>query len=273
MFTVIEDKVTPRQALVDYGSGGAATIYEGAILTAGLGGTPATQGLMAIGAASGAADTNHKYIPKGVAISGNDFVPTYDPTYKGQKLVSVGTIAAMAARDGRYQEGRFAKGERALLVSFAEILPTTVIRGPIFTSTFGTAPSLLTVTTGSVTGLSMTTNAADFTPVAYNATYYCRKGANYGLYREGYGTSTTAVTFYNPFPFAIAVGDQFVAVNVGIDGTKRIQFDATASFVDTSAALTSDYYLADIININLVVAGEEWVEFRFNMDHFCATRA
>ncbi len=272
-FSIAEGTAIPRWALVDYGSGGAATVYEGSIITAGAGGTPATQGVIAIGAASGAADTTHKYIPKGVVLSGNDFTPTYDSTYHGQKIVSVGTQATLLARDWRFVEGKFPKGEPATMVKYADVLPSTVIRGSIYNSTFGTAPTVVTVTTGSTTGLGMTTTAACFTPVAYNSTYYCRTGANKGLMRMGYHTSTTVCTFYNPFPYDIAIGDTFVAVNVGFDGTKRVQFDSTGSFIDTSAALTIDYYLVDIVNINLEEAGNEYIDFRFNADHFSANRA
>ena len=52
----------------------------------------------------------------------------------------------------------------------------------------------------------MTTATFGFTPVAYNATHYCRSGANKGLYRIPYNTSATAQTYKIAYPYDIAVG-------------------------------------------------------------------
>ena len=191
------------------------TVYVGQIVGCGLA-TPADEGVLPIGAAAGASDTTGKAIPFGVVVGVNDYDPTFDTTYKALSGTQVLSQANQLARSWRGVEGElWSKGDPQLFAQVAVIGPHTVIRGPIFNAAYGTAPSVRTVTTGSSDGLGFTASAADFTPVANNATHYCRTGANRGISRIGDDTSTTVTTNDKAFPYDIAVGGRGSAAVCG----------------------------------------------------------
>lgn len=227
-----------------------------------------------IGAASGAADTTNKTSIFGLVVGMNDNHTnlTYDSTYNSQYITGVVTQAAQAARNYIGNEGMYVKGDSQPLVKIAVIDATTVLRGYFYNSSFGTAASTLTVTTGSTTGLGFTSNACDFTPVANLATSYCRKGANAGLYRISTDTSTTVETNQRAFRYDIAVGDQFVRLPVR-QGQSYVQTDAEAIFFDGSATPATDYWIINVLTLNFETAGREYCEFTFSPVHFDSARA
>lgn len=267
-FEIVEGGSRPIWMPVDYGSGGAATVYEGQLVVAGAVAT--CQGVKGWTPA-GNADTTADQVPFGVVLGLNNKTPLYNSTY-GAYGTSVGTQATLLARDWRLAEGMWAKGDPALMALVAPITPATILKGRIFDSTWGTAPTLQTVTTGSTDGLGFTGTTAGFTPVAYNATYYCRTGANKGLYRVSYDTSATVHTFYLPFPYDIAIGDTFVAANIGL-GTVKMCLGGGGCFIDNNAAVGSDYLWADVLELNLETAGSEYAIFRINPLNLLAVRA
>lgn len=273
-FEVVKNPLWTTWAPVDYNGGGGAgyTVYQGSIVSCGAA-TAAGQGVLCMGAAAGASDTTGKVIPFGVVIGTNDSNPTFNSTYKGNSILSVASQANQLARSFQGVEGTFPKSDPMAMVQVAVIGKDTILKGPIFNAAYGTAPSVATVSTGSTDGLGFTASACDFTPVAYNATHFCRSGANKGLMRVGYDTSTTVHTVRVAYPHDIAVGDTFCSVNLNFLGTCRAQFDATSTYVETSAALTSDYYLIDVLELHLEKPGEEYVVFKFNADQFCGARA
>ena len=270
--TVVENPVRTIWVPVDYGGGGAATVYERSIVVAGAIAT--CQGVKVWNVA-GVGDTTADQVPFGVVVGTNDANPTYDSTYKANKVASVGTQATLLARDWRGNEGMFAKGEPLALVKVAVIGPDTVLKAPIYNATHGTPPTVTTVSTGSTDGLGYTASATEHTPVAYNATYYCRSGANKGLYRISYDTSATVKTFYQPFPYDIAIGDKFVSANIAAYGTCKVMFDTTScSFINNAAAVgTTNYAWIDVLELNLEKAGEEYAIFRINPLQFLSLRA
>lgn len=271
-FEVISGQVATLWAPVDYGSGGAATVYEGALVVSGAVAT--CQGVK-VWTPAGNGDTTADQVPYGIVLGTNDATKTYETTYTagGQYIASVQSQANQLARDFRGAEGMYAKGDPLGLVKIALIDSGTILKGRLFNAAYGTAPTVVTVSTGSSTGLGYTSSAHEFTPVAYNATYFCRKGANRGLYRIGYDTSTTVKTFYQAFPQDIAVGDTFVGANVAAHGTCKACIGTGGTYLNNGATVSSDYIWIDVLELNLEVAGQEHVIFRINPLQFLAVRA
>lgn len=272
-FQVIEHEIRNIQVPVNFANT-SDTLYEGQIVGKSLSSNlPAGEGFVPIGAASGASDTSSKKVPFGIVLGGNDAAPTYNSTYKGVSIASVGSQANQLARDVRGNEGMYAKGDPQALAKVAVIGPNTVIKGRIFSGAYGTAITEYTNTSASTDGLTITTSAVSFTPIAYNTTWYCTSGANKGLYRVAYSTSTTSHTFYLGFPYDIAVGDKFkpVALSVGLCAA---QFDAESTYIEmSSVAYSANYYLLNVLELNMEKSGEEYAIFTFNADQFTAKRA
>jgi hypothetical protein len=271
-FTVIEGEIRNIWAPVNFNNS-SDTLYEGQIVMSSLASAlPAGEGLVPIGAAAGASDTTGKAVPFGVVLGGNDANPTYNSTYKGVSIASVGSQALQVARDVRGAEGMFAKNDPQALAKVSVIGTNTVLKGQIFNGAFGTAPTVYTNTSASTDGLTITTTAVAQDPITYNVTWYCRTGANRGLYRTSYSTSTTSHTLYTAFPNDIAVGDTFVPIYLRI-GTCCAQFDAESTYIEQMPAYASDYYLIDVLEIHAETAGQEYAIFKFNADQFCGSRA
>ena len=253
----------------------ADTLYEGQIVMGGLASSaPLGEGMNPIGAAAGASDTTGKAVPFGVVLAFNDASPTYNSTYKGQYCTSVTTQAQQLARDFRGVEGMWAKGDPQPFAKVAVIGPSTILKGPIFQTSYGTSPLVYTNTTADSTGATIVTAAIGYEPVAYNHIWYCRSGANKGLYRVAYshGNADTSHTFYVHWPYTLAVGDTFTFAPLRI-GTSFCNFDAESTCILQQGATGTDYYALDVLEVNLEVAGAEYAIFKFNADQFGALRA
>jgi len=270
-YEVVKNPVHVGWYPVDYTNSTAQTCYIGQIVV--LGPTGSTNGVKPW-VIAGVADTTADWIPFGVVIGTNNRTPLYNATYGAEYITSVRTQAAQVARDWTGQEGMFSKGDPQALVQVAVLGPHTVLKGRIFNGAYGTAPTVATVTTGSSDGTGYTSSANEFTPVAYKATYYCRKGANAGLYRTSYDTSTTTKTFYGPnWPYDIAVGDQFVGSNLVL-GTTTGMLDSLGMWIENSAAvMTTNYIFMDVLELNLSTAGEEYAIFKLNTLQYLGVRA
>ena len=199
--------------------------------------------------------------PFGVVVGLNDQNPTYDTTYKTNSSAAVATQALELARKWTGTGGMTTKGEPGLMAQVAMISSNTILQATI-AKALDTPPTVVTVTTRSATGSGFTHGASDAASVAYWQTHYCRKGSNRGLYRSSYATSTTTPTFYLTYPYDVEVGDTFCVANVGL-GRSGIQFDAQGYFIDNDAATSTNYYLVDVLSLNLEKAGEETATFRF----------
>ncbi len=259
-FSVVSEPVQTGWYPVYYN---AETLYVGQIVTLDIAGPD--YGLKAWNVA-GAADTTANQIPFGVVIGFNNRTPVFDTTYKAEKGVSVLTQANMLARDWVGAEGMWSKGEPALMAQVAILDPTTILKGRIFNGAYGTAVAVGTNTTADSTGVTITTTALSYAGVAGNTLWYCRTGANAGLYRIGYDTSTTAHTVYLPWPYGIAVGDTFVGVNIGL-GTCKMDLDAVGTYIEQYADANSfgtDYFWGTVLNANFKDAGNEYCIFRIN---------
>lgn len=241
------------------------TLYVGQIVEC-----QGNEGAAPVGAAVGANDTTGKAIPFGVVIGTNLKEPSYDSTYKANKITD--TSPNTTTTEYVMTEGVWSKGDKQAMVEIAVIDANTVLKGPLFNAAVGTATTVGTVTTGGT--VSSTVNALEVAGVATKATAYFRTGVNAGSYRVTDDTSTTALTWDKATTGTVAVGDTLVRVN-GLRpvGPSRAQFDSESMYIDTSAALTADYYGIDVIKLDLSEAGKEHVFFKFNLDHFCGARA
>lgn len=271
-FRVVEG--TPRLRWVPVEP--AEVIYMGSIV--GVDTATPLEGVQPIGAAAGASNTTNKDMPLGVVVGLNTtsanvaFSTTYNAEYGTQ--VAAGSVYG-STTNYTGVEGQWAKGDRQLYAQIAEITPETVLQGPLYNAAVGTAPTLVTVSTASGgDGIGCTTGATEVATVANFSTIYARTGANQGIYRTLTSASQTAHTWLKAMPGDMAVGDTCVVVN-GLRpyGPCYMQLDTEAVYIDTSAALTADYYIIDVVELDLSEAGSEHVKFRFNADNFCAARA
>ena len=258
---------------------GSSTYYVGQIVSVIAASAAQTYGtVLPLAVPAGAFDATNLQVPCGIVTAINDRKPTYDSTTGLQTVTgSYLTKAAQAARDWTGAEGMYVKSDPQVLLQITEILPQTIIRGTIFNAAYGTAPTLLTNTGTDTTGgtTAFATNACDFTNVAKCGTIYCRTGTNAGIYRISKDTSTTAPSVNTAFPNNIAVGDTFVRVPFK-QGASTIYIGGPGLYVDCSknpVIAGTTLFGAFVYNLNLAVSGSEYVDFRFNGDHFNLARA
>lgn len=269
-FEVLEGSPRAYWAPVDTTS--TPTLYHGQLVRS------TGDGVGSLAVASGVGDTSGKQVIKGVVVGDNNDVKVYDSTYKGNSVTAVITQAAQAAREVLGVEGRYSKGDKAAYVQIQEITAQTVLRGKIYGSStvHGTALTTLTITTGSTTGLGFTSNATQFTPVADLSTSYCLTGANAGIYRISDDTSTTVETNDLAFPQDIAIGDTFVRAPLRPTGTSYVQLNGTAGiglWFDGTASPATNYFIIDVLDLDLSNTADATVVFRFAPCHFDLVRA
>ena len=252
----------------------SATVYVGSIVA--IDRDNYDDGVIVLPLPTGASDTTKKRIPLGVVVGTNNRYPLYSATYKTAYITDAGAASSQTSTtDFVGVEGPWSKGDKTAMVEVELIDPTTILRAPIYNNAVGTAPTLLTATTGSTDGLSATTNAVEHTPVLGMGAIYCRSGANAGIYRITNDTSTTACTWLKAMPYDPAIGDTFIRVPVRTHGPSYVSFgDSTvASYLNSSKTPATNYYAIHVVRLDLSVAGKEFVEFRLDADHFSANRA
>ena len=159
------------------------------------------------------------------------------------------------------------------MVEIDLITPMSIIRAPIFNAAKGTAPSLLTCTTGNSSGVAGTFNACDFTPTTENySTIYFRSGNNAGSYRVMDLASTTSLGWDDALRNDVAVGDTAVAVPIRTHGPSQIYFHATQmGWIDCAveqALAGTALWSVTVIRLDLSVAGKEYCDFMFHSNHF-----
>jgi hypothetical protein len=251
------------------------TLYVGQLVQSAID----TGGAEPLGAASGNYDITSDKVIVGLVVAtsntGDGVVQEDGNTvtgFNGLKITGVVSQANLNARQNLGVKGPYSKGSKVAYVLIALLDSTTRIRARLFNASYGTTPALLTVTAGSTDGGiadTYVTNAADVASVPNFSTIYCRTGNNAGEYRVVSTTSTTThqndVGFHNNVLASPA--DTFVMVNAK-DLWARVQFDSDSLFIDTSAAITADYYGVFIDVLDLKTAGQEICEFRFSPRHF-----
>lgn len=247
------------------------TIYDGSIVS--LDNSAPTEGVQTLPQAAGASNTTNKDIPLGVVIGNNLRDPVFNTTAKANYITSA--TPHDSTTEFVSTEGVWIKGGREHMVKIAVIDPTTVIKGPLWDSAVGTAPTVSTVTTGcSGDGIGCTTGAASVASVPVYSTIYFRTGANKGAYRVLDTTSSTTHEWDTPFYADIAVGDTCVVVNMRPFGTSRAQILLTyGTGWDIDEAVTAAYFHITVLKLDLSTANSEHVYFRFDGDNFCQARA
>ena len=230
--------------------------------------SPALMGVAPLAAAADAPQAYANGYPLGVAVAINNRTPLSNSTYSTQYGTGASTQATLLARDYFGVEGMTAKGDPQLQVLVALItLNVSVIEGPIFKTSYGTAPGVVTCTTAGANGIAgMVHGAGDAAAYAIGVNmYYGRSGNNTGLYRSSNAASTTTPTFeLGPWPYGWVVGDTFAMINFGVGQNQKIQTDAYSMFIDNAANTTGGaHFMATVLSMDLTKPGQETAQFRF----------
>ena len=252
----------------------AATIYVGGLVGYDINST--SEGVEMLPAAAGVANATNNDVPLGIVIGTNRKEPLFNTTGKCEYITAP---AATDAHDGASieyvgVEGPWAKGDPVPMVKIDLLLPHSVIRAPLYNAAVGTAPTVVTCTTGNSSGVAGTFGAIDFTPTANNdSTLYFRTGNNAGAYRVMDGTSTTALTWDIATRNDIEVGCTAVAAPLRPVGSSTVLIGATyMSYIDVANAPVeagTNRWAISVIRLDLSEAGKEYVEFMFQPNHYC----
>ena len=137
----------------------------------------------------------------------------------------------------------------------------TLIKAPIYNTTYGTALTVQTNTAASSGGVTITDASNLITDIADGfATAYCRTGANRGHYRVvTTSTSTSVNTVVIPFPYAIAVGDTFVIASCKL-GFGGMDICTAADAIDGNNNMDA-FYTVYYHELNLEESGKEYAVF------------
>ena len=223
-------------------------------------------GVEVMDVAAGAANVTNLDIPLGVVVGNN--IHANNKTYDSSgEYCTGGAEAGWHDNTTLYEgvEGPMGRGVSGVMVQYIPLTSETVLTGPIRQAAIGTALTVGTASDTGTNGANVTTAAAvGCTPVIGHATAYWRSGPNTGQYRILETTSTTVHTWTPALPFDGVIGDTLVVANMRAFGTTRAYIDSLGVYIDGSQALTSNYLLIDVLRLDLSVAGEEYVEFRFN---------
>jgi len=241
------------------------TLYNGQVVVVG------NEGIAPLVAAVGAGDTTGKQVPFGVVIGNNLKTPSFSSTYNTDSITYVDPSSA-GADDYVGVEGPWAKGDKQAMAKIQLVTAQTVLKAPLYTDTLGTTPTVGTLS-GTPTTVAATSSAVEEAGVASLSTLYVRSGGQEGSYRVTDDTSTTALTWDLPLNAAPVAGDTVVRVNLRPQGLSRMQIGTEGLFIDTGATVTTNYFLIDVIRLDLSEAGREYVEFRFHACHFDSVRA
>jgi len=259
------------------GTNGSSTYYVGQLVAWTQASKAAVTGgaVVPLAVPAGVADTTNFQVIAGIVVGFNNRTPSYATvgSLSLEAATGVTTQAAQLARDFTGAEGMYVKGDPQLMVQVAEITPNTVLKGPLYKSTYGAALTVQTASAGDTTGgtSAVTLTTSGLTGVANKCTLYCRSGANAGLYRVTSDTSATAKTVTVAFPYDIAAGDTFVSAPIK-QGYSDMYIGGPGLFIDGVLTAT-DNFATIVYKLDLSTAGREYAEFRFAATHFDGIRA
>ena len=229
----------------------------------------AFDGVVNAGAAGAGPDATTKIC--GIIEAVDTLNASFDSTNQGNNATGVVTAAAQVAREitPATDKGPWVQGDLAVHVLVALIDPWTRVKVNLYNNAVGTAPTLLTNTVADATGISgSVTNACDFTPVANEATMYWRTGPSAGIMRVTDDTSTTTPTNDQAFLYGTTVGDTAVRVPGRHFGESFFGTDAEALYFDVTITSASNYWIFNVLEMNLQTAGQEHVIGYFDYQHF-----
>jgi hypothetical protein len=248
---------------------GTSTLYAGSIVYW------YRYGVEVIGTATGHGNLTHvTEVPFGIVMASNNKTKTYGASTYGyaEYITGTNTAATMLARDFRGAEGtNYPKGDGIPLVQVALLGPCSRIRGRLFQSAYGTAPTVATAASGLSTA-GATTSTITRATIGYNSYIYCRTGANKGSYRVVNSAHATIHTFAKEFMYTPAVGDTFVfgprqGANV------RVALDSVSQYIDVGGDAATHDHIITVLRTDLSTAGEEYCDFMFSPIHFLAAFA
>jgi len=247
---------------------GTATVYDGACICADITALADDECFIQLPIASGAYNVSNYDIPLAAVIGNNLRRPTYNST--GLCNYITGVNPHDSTTEYVSTGGHLAAGAREAMVKATLIDPTTILRTQLVVDAPGTPPTVVTgLSAASSTGVALTTGACDVITIDGYATIYFRSGLNKGQYRKLDSASLTVHTWNVPTYADTAVGDTAVVVNVNMFGLSRVQLAATyCNCIDIDDGCASNYYGIDVIRLNLAEAGNEYVEFRWNIMNF-----
>jgi hypothetical protein len=259
-FKIAEGSRNVTQAWFPVDGTTGVNLYVGQLVQCSTG---ASNGVAPLAAASGAYDVSGDQQILGIVTGTNNYPMTelFNATY-GQYIGTTSTMtqALQKAILKMGQEGMHPKGDPMPMVQVALLDNTTWVEGQFCNATYGTAPTLLTVTTGDTTGAGCTTNGCDVATVANLCSIHFRTGANAGITRVVKSASATTHTFDSAFPFAIAVGDTAVIVPAR-QAVSYVQINSTAGYLgmcfNTAATAATNYFGIDVKELYLGTAGKE----------------
>jgi hypothetical protein len=223
--------------------------------------------VVTLGAASGVLDATTEAIVAGVIVGNNMKNPAYSSTYQNEYITSENGHTTTTERVG--MTGYVVQGDKSAYVLVDKFCAQTLIKGPIFHTSYGTAMTVGTVSSATTDGTGVETSAIHpDTPVADRCCIYFRTGLNRGIYRITTDTSATAKRVSNYLPYDTAAGDTLVGVPMRTFGDSFIQTDAAATFIDGAADPATNYWGAFIRHLDLRVAGQEVAYFYFLPLHY-----
>lgn len=239
------------------------TIYTGRHVALDENDADGHDGVMILPVAAGAFNVTNYDIPLGISIGTNNRKPLFNSTAKAEYITSAtpfGSTSEFVLTGGPY-----ISGGREPMVKIDVIDPLTVIKGPLWSTSIGTGPTVVTCA-ADAQGDGTTSSAAQVATIQGKSTIYFRSGANKGSYRVlDSAASTTAHTWNIPLHAAVAATDTAVIANILPFGLSRVQTMATyGGGFDLVQACTSHYFGIDVLRLDLSTANQEWVEFRWN---------
>jgi hypothetical protein len=217
----------------------------------------------------------------GVVIGTNAKTPVFDATFNTERIAYASPYAAAVGTETYVgAEGPWSRGDNIAMVKVAIITPDTVLRSPLYSSsaTFGTAPTVLTVTGSSANG--MTHAASGSTNLAGHGTVYFRSGPPAGQYRMCDINNSTCTTWDIPLTLATSgtsyVGATFVHVALRMVGPALCNTATTGAtagglWIDSAYNCSTDNFGILVHRMDLSNAGQEYVEFSFSPQHLGLT--
>jgi len=253
---------------ISYGAA-TTTIYVGGVVAPHQDSTTAKDGVIMLQQANAALNTQYD-MPFGIVIGTNNRKPLFNTTAKTEYITTSSPLASTNEFVG--VDGPYIKGGREAMCKVDIIDPCTICKSKLVVDAIGTAPTVVTVSTGDADGIEMTTSATDATALAGYSTVYFRTGANKGTYRINDNASSTDTKWDTPTYAPVsttAPWDTAVVVNGVLPfGVSKVQLLATYSTAfDVSDACTS-YFAVDTIRLDLSEQYKEYMEFRWNIINF-----
>lgn len=141
----------------------------------------------------------------------------------------------------------------------------TLIRGPIYAATYGTALTECEITTANAAGTTIT-HASDTVTITTTgnddlSVAYCRQGASRGHYRVITTAGTNAQSVLIAFPYGTALKDEYVMASC-VPGIGAFDFVGTPTFIDGDNTLNC-YFDVYYHAINLEESGKEYAIMAF----------